>query len=120
MKRSFYEKTKSFFINMGKHYKLLRVLAIIGLAFSMLFHRIYLYFKTGTKRFASTAFILLCFMVGNSFAYPVFQEENGFILNSVYAKEGSYSYIKEVVSGECEITLSEEEKEALGKAKNRS
>lgn len=48
------------------------------------------------------------------------QEENGFILNSVYAKEGSYSYIKEVVSGECEITLSEEEKEALGKAKNRS
>ncbi len=79
MKRSFYEKTKSFFINMGKHYKLLRVLAIIGLAFSMLFHRIYLYFKTGTKRFASTAFILLCFMVGNSFAYPVFQEENGFI-----------------------------------------
>ena len=48
------------------------------------------------------------------------QEENGFILNSVYAKERSYSYIKEVVSGECEITLSEEEKEALGKAKNRS
>ncbi len=79
MKRSFYEKTKSFFINMGKHHRFLRIPAIIGLAVSMLSHRICLYFKTGTKRFACTVFILLCFMVGNSFAYPVFQEENGFI-----------------------------------------
>lgn len=79
MKRSFYEKTKLFFINMGKYHKFLRIPAIIGLAVSMLSHRICLYFKTGTKRFACTVFVLLCFMVGNSFAYPVFQEKNGFI-----------------------------------------
>lgn len=79
MKRSFYEKAKSFFINMGKYHKFLRVPAIIGLAVCMLSHKVCVYFKTGTKRFACTAFVLLCFMVGNSFAYPVFQEENGFI-----------------------------------------
>ncbi len=44
--------------------------------------------------------------------------ENGFILNSVYSREGSYSYIKEVKAGECDIELSKEEKQALEQAKN--
>ena len=44
--------------------------------------------------------------------------ENGFILNSVYSREGSYSYIKEVRAGECDIELSKEEKQALEQAKN--
>lgn len=79
MKKSFNERAKSFFINMGRRHKFLRIPAIIGLAVSMLSHRIFMYFKTGMKRFACTVFILMCFMVGNSFAYPVFQEENGFI-----------------------------------------
>lgn len=48
------------------------------------------------------------------------QEDNGFIINSVYAKEGGYSYIKKIEHGECEIELSEEEKKALTEAKNRS
>ena len=48
------------------------------------------------------------------------QEENGFIINSVYAKEGGYSYIKEIVKGESFILLSEEEKAALEKAKSQS
>ena len=48
------------------------------------------------------------------------QEENGFIINSVYAKEGGYSYIKEIVKGESSILLSEEEKAALEKAKSQS
>lgn len=48
------------------------------------------------------------------------QEENGFIINSVYAKEGGYSYIKEIVKGESAILLSEEEKAALEKAKSQS
>lgn len=46
------------------------------------------------------------------------QKDNGFIINSVYAKEGGYSYIKEIVSGESSIELSEEEKAALDKAKS--
>ena len=48
------------------------------------------------------------------------QEENGFIINSVYAKEGGYSYIKEIIKGESSNLLSEEEKAALEKAKSQS
>jgi hypothetical protein len=48
------------------------------------------------------------------------QEENGFIINSVYANEGSYSYVKQIVKGECQINLSEEEEKALNQAKNKS
>lgn len=48
------------------------------------------------------------------------QDENGFIINSVYANEGSYSYIKEIIKGESQIHLSEEEQRALNKAKNKS
>ena len=44
--------------------------------------------------------------------------DNGFILNSVYSREGSYSYIIEVRAGECDIELSKEEKQALEQAKN--
>lgn len=101
MKRSFYEKAKSFFINMGKHHKFLRVVAIIGLAASMLTHRVCLYFKTGMKRFACTAFVLLCFMVGNSFAYPVFQEETGFI-------SGEEKETEVVAIGDSDISLADE------------
>lgn len=79
MKRNLNDRAKAFFIDMGKRNKFLRIPAVIGLAFSMLLYRIYTYFRTGAKRFACTVFILLCFIVGNSFAYPVFQEENGFV-----------------------------------------
>ena len=48
------------------------------------------------------------------------QEENGFVINSVYAKEGGYSYIKEIVNGKCAILLSEEEQKALEKAKSQT
>lgn len=48
------------------------------------------------------------------------QEENGFIINSVCANEGSYSYIKEIKRGGSEIQLSEEEGKALNQAKNKS
>lgn len=79
MKRKLNERAKSFFINMGRRSKLLRIPAIIGLAVSMLLSHFFNYCRTGTKRFVCTCFILLCFMVGNSFAYPVFQEESGFV-----------------------------------------
>lgn len=79
MKRSHYEKTKFFLINMGRKSRLLKGPAIVGLAVCMLLHHFFEYCRRGTKRFACTAFVLLCFMVGNSFAFPVFQDENGFV-----------------------------------------
>lgn len=79
MKRSCHERAKAFFINMGRRSRLLKGPAIIGLAVCMLLHRVFEYFRRGMKRFACAAFVLLCFMVGNSFAYPVFQEESGFV-----------------------------------------
>ena len=45
------------------------------------------------------------------------QNDDGFVINSVYTKEGGYSYIKEIKSGECDIELSPDEKKALDKAK---
>ncbi|MDE5909284.1 MAG: M15 family metallopeptidase [Lachnospiraceae bacterium] len=79
MKRSLNERAKAYFISMGRSNRILRGPAIVGLAVTMLLHQIVNYFKKGTKRFACTIFILCCFMVGNSFSYPVFQEENGFV-----------------------------------------
>lgn len=57
-------------------------------------------------------------MGGNlSFAYAMLDMNNtGFILNSVHSREGCYLYIKDVVNGEAEITLGNEEKEALEQA----
>lgn len=42
------------------------------------------------------------------------EKDNGFILNSIYGTDGgSYSYIKEVKDGTCNITMSAEEEKAL-------
>lgn len=79
MKRSLYERAKQFFINMGRRSRLLKGPAIVGLAVSMILHHFFEYCKRGTKRFVCAAFILLCFMVGNSFAFPVFQYDSGFV-----------------------------------------
>lgn len=87
MKRSYHERTKDFFIRMGRKNRLLKGPAIVGLAISMLLHHFYEYCRKGTKRFASAAFILLCFMLGNSFAYPVFQDENGFVSGNEHVEE---------------------------------
>ena len=48
------------------------------------------------------------------------EKDNEFILNSVHSSEGCYSYIKEIKAGLCEIELSNEEKEALSQAMNKS
>ena len=39
--------------------------------------------------------------------------KTGFILNSVHSSDGCYVYTKEIISGECAISLGEEEKKAL-------
>lgn len=43
-------------------------------------------------------------------------KNNGFILNSVHSTEGCYTYTKEIIKGECSLTLGEEEKKALDQA----
>ncbi len=57
-------------------------------------------------------------MGGNlSFAFAMLDMNNtGFILNSVHSREGCYLYIKDVINGEAEITLGNEEKDALEQA----
>lgn len=49
-----------------------------------------------------------------SFSLALLNETNdGFVLNAMHSREGCYTYIKEVVSGNSIIVLSEEEREAL-------
>lgn len=54
-----------------------------------------------------------------SFALTLLDEKNnGFIINTVHSREGSYSYIKEIIDGNSIIGLSPEEERALSKALN--
>ena len=41
------------------------------------------------------------------------ENNNGFLLNSVHSTEGCYSYTKVIKRGECDISLGDEEKQAL-------
>lgn len=47
------------------------------------------------------------------------QRDNGFIINNMHGRDGSYSYLKEVINGNTVSTLSDEEKTALSKAISR-
>ncbi len=64
---------------MGQRNRFLRIPMIALLAVSVFLHRVYEYCRRGFKRYACAAFVLCCFIVGNSFAFPVFQDESGFI-----------------------------------------
>lgn len=44
------------------------------------------------------------------------ENNNGFIINSVHSSEGCYNYTKEIKNGECQISLGQEEKDALNMA----
>jgi hypothetical protein len=46
------------------------------------------------------------------------KENNGILINSMYSREGCYSYAKTINNGKSAINLSEEEEEALKKAVN--
>jgi hypothetical protein len=46
------------------------------------------------------------------------EKNNGYVLNCVHSREGSYSYIKEIIDGNSIVGLSPEEDEALQKALN--
>lgn len=60
-------------------------------------------------------------MGGNlSFSLALLNERNdGFIINSVHSSDGCYSYTKEIKEGKSDISLGEEEKEALMLAINK-
>jgi hypothetical protein len=52
-----------------------------------------------------------------SFAIALLNEKNdGFLINAMHSREGCYTYIKEIISGESYILLGEEEKQALNEA----
>lgn len=52
-----------------------------------------------------------------SFSLALLNEKNdGFIINSVHSTDGCYSYTKEIIAGECSITLGKEEEKALALA----
>ena len=49
-----------------------------------------------------------------SFSVVMLNEDNtGIILTNIHMMEGSSIYLREVTKGECEITLTDEEKEVL-------
>ena len=80
MNRKFSQKkARDFFIKIGRKHPLLRIPALIGLTFFLLFSRIWDYFCTDGKRLTCAAFVICCFFVGNSFAYPVFKSADGFV-----------------------------------------
>ena len=55
-----------------------------------------------------------------SFSVAMLNDENtGIILTNIHMMEGSSIYLREVSAGECEITLSEEEKEVLKNTINK-
>lgn len=45
------------------------------------------------------------------------EEDNGFLLNSVHSTDSSYSYIKRIENGQCNMDLGGEEAAALARAK---
>ena len=47
------------------------------------------------------------------------KENNGVMINSMYSREGCYSYVKTISGGKCSIEMSEEEQEALKIAVNK-
>lgn len=54
-----------------------------------------------------------------SFSLALLNETNdGFVLNAVHSREGCYTYIKEIISGNSVLVLADEEQEALDMAKN--
>lgn len=44
------------------------------------------------------------------------KRDDGFIINAMHSRDGCYTYIKEIIGGNCVINLSDEEKEALDMA----
>ena len=56
---------------------------------------------------------------GNKWHFiPLDENDNGFILNTIHSSEGCYSYTKDIVNGNCDISLSPEEQKAIDIARS--
>ena len=58
--------------------------------------------------------------IGGELSYAIAlldQNDSGIVLNSLYYRDGSYTYAKQIIAGDCLSPLSEEEKEAITAAK---
>ncbi len=54
-----------------------------------------------------------------SFAVAILdKKDSGFVLNGIYSRESSATYLKPIAFGKCEYTLSQEESKAIDLAKN--
>lgn len=59
--------------------------------------------------------------IGGDLSYAIAlldQNDTGIVLNSLYYRDGSYTYAKQILAGDCLTPLSEEEKEAIAAAKD--
>lgn len=79
MYKSLGEKVRDYFIKMGKNHRILLPIAVIGLAVTMLILNLANYVKNGYKRIGSAVFVVGMFLIGNSFAYPIFNQDTGFV-----------------------------------------
>ena len=77
--------------------------------------------KTGFSKSGLVRYDAFDAMAGNlSFALALLDKNNdGFLLNVLYGREGCYTYIKEINNGESEIELSNEERDAVDLAVNQ-
>lgn len=79
MHKSLIEKIKDSFIRMGKKYRILLPLAIIGLFLTTLIINISQYIKGSGKKLLCLVFVLSFSFMVSSFSYPIFNYTNSFI-----------------------------------------
>ena len=79
MHKKTHEKIRDFFINMGKHHRILLPIAVCGLFVTMFLTNLFSYCYRSLKRFACASFVICCFFIGSSFAFPIFIQNNGFV-----------------------------------------
>jgi len=108
------DRLTDYFVKMGKRYRILLPVAIVGLFFTVLLSDIYGYIKGGCKRLVCLILVLCLFFLGNSFAYPIFNYSDMFVSNkeldeviSAEESELTLSSIETTVSEEDEPQLSE-------------
>ncbi len=59
--------------------------------------------------------------IGGELSYAIAlldQNDSGIVLNSLYYRDGCYTYAKQIIAGDCLTPLSEEEREAIDAAKD--
>ena len=61
--------------------------------------------------------------IGGELSYAIAlldQNDSGIVLNSLYYRDGCYTYAKQIIAGDCLTPLSEEEQQAIVAARDKS